>query len=286
MSGSKVRAVAVGPASCGLCSANLTPGHRHCRQSPADATEGNEPKTDRKNSNRRARRPGLAMRLPVRPWRRAVGQLVENMPGCGIQHRTGCARSSLPPTADIPQRAPCYPPASALVARQARARICTRTRQPRMRTLGLLRRHALDRRPNSPSRRYRTTSFVLLRSVFGSFPSVASAGLRLQCRWPGVKFALSKPQLAGSTAAARTLLPDTGAVPLGADDATVGNGPQPPQEPPAQGPEATTLWNCASSPREPRAPAGGAGPSPGLLTLIVTLLLILLLISLGLLILI
>ncbi len=66
---------------------------------------------------------------------------------------------------------------------------------------------------------------LFFRSVFGSFPSVASAGLCLQCRWPGVKFALSKPQLAGPTATARTLLPDTGAVPLGADAATEGNEP-------------------------------------------------------------
>ncbi len=108
--------------------------------------------------------------------------------------------------------------------------------------------------------RLRALRLLFFRSVFGSFPSVASAGLCLQCRWPGVKFALYKPQLAAPTATARTLLPDTGAVPLGADDATVGNGPQPPQGPPPQGPEVTTLWNRASSPREPRAPAGGAGP--------------------------
>ena len=37
------------------CSANLTPGHRHCRRSPADATEGNEPKTGRRRTKRRVR---------------------------------------------------------------------------------------------------------------------------------------------------------------------------------------------------------------------------------------
>ena len=42
-----------------VCSANLTPGHRHCRRSPADATEGNEPKTSRKRSNRRDHKRGL-----------------------------------------------------------------------------------------------------------------------------------------------------------------------------------------------------------------------------------
>ena len=67
----------------------------------------------------------------------------------------------------------------------------------------------------SPSPRRWALRLLFFRSVFGSFPSVASAGLRLQRRWPGVKFALYKPQLAGLTAAARTLLPDAGAVPIG-----------------------------------------------------------------------
>ncbi|WP_228561490.1 hypothetical protein, partial [Catenulispora pinisilvae] len=60
-------------------SANLTPENRHCRQSPADATEGNEPKTNRKNSNRRARRRSSAVSLPVGVWRRAGAQLVGDM---------------------------------------------------------------------------------------------------------------------------------------------------------------------------------------------------------------
>jgi len=33
--------------ACGFCSANLTPGLRRCRRSPADVTEGNRPKTGR-----------------------------------------------------------------------------------------------------------------------------------------------------------------------------------------------------------------------------------------------
>ncbi len=66
---------------------------------------------------------------------------------------------------------------------------------------------------------------VFFRSVFGSFPSVASAGLCLQCRFSGVKFALYAAATCPLTASARTLLPGFGAVPLGADDATEGNEP-------------------------------------------------------------
>ncbi|MBS2554774.1 hypothetical protein KGQ19_48785, partial [Catenulispora sp. NL8] len=61
----------------------------------------------------------------------------------------------------------------------------------------------------------RTPCFVFLRLVFGSFPSVASAGLRLQCRWPGVKFALHETAAYLHVRRARTLPPDTGAVPIG-----------------------------------------------------------------------
>ena len=50
VSGGQVRALAVGRAGGGCQSANLTPGHRHCRRSPADATEGNEPKTGRRST--------------------------------------------------------------------------------------------------------------------------------------------------------------------------------------------------------------------------------------------
>ncbi|MBS2554627.1 hypothetical protein KGQ19_48015, partial [Catenulispora sp. NL8] len=39
------------------------------------------------------------MQLPVRAWRRAGDQLVENMPGCGAGH---CAHNNQPPVADIP----------------------------------------------------------------------------------------------------------------------------------------------------------------------------------------
>ncbi|WP_228555473.1 hypothetical protein, partial [Catenulispora pinisilvae] len=38
--------------------------------------------------------------------------------------------------------------------------------------------------------RLRALRLLFFRSVFGSFPSVASAGLCLQCRFSGVKFAL------------------------------------------------------------------------------------------------
>ena len=85
-----------------VCSANWTPGHRHCRRSPADATEGNEPKTGRKKSNRRDRQRGSAMRLPVRCWRRAGGQLVENTPECGMRWSRPAAliAAASPPTTD------------------------------------------------------------------------------------------------------------------------------------------------------------------------------------------
>ena len=74
----------------------------------------------------------------------------------------------------------------------------------------------------------------------------------------------------GAKATARTLLPRVGAVPLGADDATVGNGPQPRHKPQAPSSDPATLWTRASSPREPSAPAGGAGSSPWGLILLLT----------------
>ncbi|WP_212011118.1 hypothetical protein [Catenulispora pinistramenti] len=53
--------------------------------------------------------------------------------------------------------------------------------------------------------RCRSLRLLFFRLVFGSFPSVASAGLRLQCRWPGVKFALHETAAYLHDRRARTL---------------------------------------------------------------------------------
>ncbi len=71
--GSKVRALRSGVQAAAAYSANLTPENRHCRQSPADATEGNEPKTDRRSAEIGGA--GLVRRWVQPPvWRLATRQ--------------------------------------------------------------------------------------------------------------------------------------------------------------------------------------------------------------------
>jgi len=152
VSGSKVRAAAVRPASCGLYSANLTPGHRHCRQSPADATEGNEPKTDRKKSNRRARRRGLggaAAGKSVATGRWSVGQRRAR-----VRYAATDRLRSRQPARRLPTSSgrPCLSASISLGGRAAPA-------SSECAASGLPRCQHLDRRPISPSCRYRTPEF-------------------------------------------------------------------------------------------------------------------------------
>ena len=83
----------------------------------------------------------------------------------------------------------------------------------------------------SPDPRPRALRLLLFRSVFGSFPSVASAGLRLQCRWPGVKFAPYAAAACPPNRQRADLTPGHRCCTPRADDATEGNGPQPPHKP-------------------------------------------------------
>ncbi len=228
MSGSKVRAVAVGPASCGLYSANLTPGHRRCRRSPADATEGNEPKTDRIGAKPSGAGPATRRVRP--PVRRLAARQSR---GCALW-AGGCGPARQPqpihPAWQVCRVRPAQgswspssiPPASSKLTSGAVALCCTRVCC-----------RPTDYRPAaraspaaaSTSLCLRALRLLFFRSVFGSFPSVASAGLCLQCRFSGVKFALYVAATSTPDRSARTLLPGFGAVPLGADDATEGNEP-------------------------------------------------------------
>ena len=205
VSGGQVRAAAVGRAGGGCQSANLTPGHRHCRRSPADATEGNEPKTDRKKSNRRDRRRGLGGAA-------AGEEVAAGRWAAGRRHaRVRYAATNRPRSQH--SAADCrHPPARTLLSASISLGGQTSPRPHLHSHPPAQNEHPRDCRAASTQADSRTRqaagpapqSFVFLRLIFGSFPSVASAGLRLQRRWPGVKFALSKPQLTRMTASART----------------------------------------------------------------------------------
>ena len=216
--GSKVRALRLASWPAVSCSANLTPENRHCRTSPADATEGNEPKTSQRCGGigvTRARVGGIGRRSSDSP---AVS---------GIPH--ACGLGGRPPGASLAAPgARASASASALAKRgSAVGRSVCRQRQPASSA-------GQGSRPGSltgSGRAYprtRTPRPLHPWLVFGSFPSVASAGLVLQCRFSGVKFALYETAGQKRHRSARTLLPGFGAVPLGADDATEGNEPHHP----------------------------------------------------------
>ncbi len=230
MSGSKVRAVAVGVASCGLYSANLTPGHRRCRRSPADATEGNGPKTDRRSTKLvvRYRRLGEFGRR-FRCWQRGSPETAH--PGsAGAARRPGppqwWRRSRVPAAATRPNAFP-----SAWMSR-------TGHRAGRVFTSMLIVTRSGVSSSGGPRKiPYTTPAAALLTRALGPCGCFSSG--RFSVRSPRSRrqgFAYSagsresssrctRPPPARLTARARTLLPGFGAVPLGADDATVGNEP-------------------------------------------------------------